>query len=157
MGEEVDNDEEDVVEVPKKPRLKGPINEYAVVGLSLPENREGNLKQQTLKNSISKERRDRVNDYLAFWAYKCSIPFNALTDPAFVAFCEQLGRYGQVSWVLVSSELLMALLILIVQGLYFNLLRSLMNLYVNSELGTCFLRVVNGSADTHSAEFILQF
>lgn len=32
-----------------------------------------------------------------------------------------------------------------------------MNLCVNSELGTVFLRAINGSADTHNAEYIFKF
>lgn len=121
-----------------------------------------------------------MNDYLAFWAYKCSIPFNALTDPAFTAFCEALGQYGPGYKTLTMYEYREPLLKRQVEKTNDKLKahrdwwekmgctivtdawtdrrgRSLMNLCVNSELGTCFLRVVNGSADTHSAEYILQF
>ncbi len=34
--------------------------------------------------------------------------------------------------------------------------RSLMNLCVNSEMGTIFLRAIDGSADTHTAEHVLR-
>lgn len=168
----ISGDQEDdvvVVEPLTNRQQRGPIDKYSVAGLSVI-----GKEQQTIKDSLSKKHRDNVSDYLAHWAYKCNISFNALNDPTFLAFTEALGQYGRGYKLPTRYECRESLLqihavktkenlevhrewwkkmgcTVMADGWTDRRGRSLMNLCVNSELGTVFLRTINGSADTHNA------
>lgn len=65
----------------KRQRTRGPMDNYKLVRID-PEIAktlmEGNLTQKAIKESFAKKERENVNEYVAHWAYKCGIPFNAL-------------------------------------------------------------------------------
>ena len=72
-------------------RKSGPIDKYVMpIDPSVP------LKkfQQNINDAIDKERSYKLGQYLARWIYKKNIPFNAVNDDDFKAFCEALGRFS---------------------------------------------------------------
>ncbi|XP_078158838.1 uncharacterized protein LOC144554393 [Carex rostrata] len=155
----------------KRLRLKKPVNL---------EKEKGVWKQQVIKDTYGKEQRDKVNDYLAFWAYKQGISFTSLADPDFLRFCEAVGQYGsgykpptryeyrvpllkrQVSKTNTSLEVHKEAwgkngCTLMTDAWTDRRSRSLMNLCVNSSKGTVFLKAIDASSESHTAEYILQF
>lgn len=80
-----EKEDQEILEIgPKRPRSKGPIDKFTdstldpEVAASL---REGEkIAQKSIMDSFAKEQRDKVNDYLAHWVYKCGISFNAVTE-----------------------------------------------------------------------------
>ena len=158
----------------KRSRLKKPVNSVNLV------KDKGSWKQQVIKDTYGKDLRDKVNDFLAFWVYKRGISFNSLTDPAFLRFCEAVGQYGSGYKPPTVYEYRMPLLqrqvaktidslqphkevwaktgcTLMTDAWTDRKNRSLMNLCVNSERGTVFLKAIDASSESHTAEYILDF
>ena len=168
-GEESDESKESEMDR-KRLRLKKPVKEVKGKG----------WKQQVIKDTYGKEQRDKVNDFLAFWAYKRGISFNSLVDPAFLRFCEAVGQFGSGYKPPTVHEYRMPLLkrqvlktnssldvhreawgkngcTLMTDAWTDRRSRSLMNLCVNSAKGTVFLKAIDASSESHTAEYILEF
>ncbi|KAK1261472.1 hypothetical protein QJS04_geneDACA001003 [Acorus gramineus] len=138
---------------------------------------KGKMRQTCIKETFAKDQRDRVLGYLAKWVYKAGLSFNSLMMNDFVAFCEAVGQYGPGFVPPSYHELSQTLLKKEVQNTKERLQshveewkrtgcsimtdawtdrkgRSIMNLCVNCILGTSFLRSIDASKESHTADYI---
>ncbi|TXG48199.1 hypothetical protein EZV62_027493 [Acer yangbiense] len=77
----------------KGPNFLGPIDKFAKsIGSFSVENRS--LRQQSINESLFKERTTIVQEYVAQWVYEVGIPFNAIDNDSFKAMVQAIGIFG---------------------------------------------------------------
>ena len=79
---------------PKKgPNFLGPMDKFAKsIGSCSVENKS--LRQQSINESLFKERTATVQEYVAQWVYEAGIPFNAINNDSFKAMVQAIGIFG---------------------------------------------------------------
>ncbi|CAA0812145.1 hAT transposon superfamily protein [Striga hermonthica] len=138
------------------------------------------MREQNINDAIWKERSNLVKDYFVDWAYEAGISFNANELDSFRLFSEALGQFGP-RWKPPSSyEMREPLLKKAVERTKLKVKphedewkksgcsimtdawsdrkrRSIMNLCVNSKIGTIFLSSKESSDISHTSEMIFEY
>ncbi|XP_019158581.1 PREDICTED: uncharacterized protein LOC109155351 [Ipomoea nil] len=165
----------------KPPRSLGPMDKFAS-GIN-PEpfmNFGKTLQQQRIDGAIWKERTTKVKEYICRWAYEAAIPFHAFEKDSFKMMLEAVGQFGpgvespsryEMSETFLKKEVDKVRESLkkheeewklngcsIMTDAWTNRKRrSVMNLCVNSNLGTIFLSSKECSLDSHTSQYIYEF
>nr|CAD1831681.1 unnamed protein product [Ananas comosus var. bracteatus] len=141
--------------------------------------RRGKDVQPTINEKLKEKERERTIEYIARWFYEAGIPFNAASLESFSLMLEAIGQYGRGLKAPTPYELRVPLLKKEVEETKAFLKthrdcweangcsimtdtwtdkrgRNLMNLVVNCELGTSFLRSIESSSEVHDGPFIFK-
>ncbi|XP_008670893.2 uncharacterized protein [Zea mays] len=139
-----------------------------------------NLRQQKISEHVMKERLHILKRYVARWMYVQGIPFNAINCDEFDQVLEAAGRFGPGAKKPYQHELREKLLheevedtkkmikdhaqewkktgcSLMTDAWTDQKRRSIMNICINSAIGTYFLESKEVSAELHTGEMIFQF
>ncbi|KAK2654654.1 hypothetical protein Ddye_014510 [Dipteronia dyeriana] len=156
-------------------RFANPINPDSSVS-----GKSKTMKQQSLNDTILKERTHACQRYVAKWVYQTGIPFNAIDNVCFLQMVEVIGRFGpsfkppsqwQLREPLLKEEFETTKEALKKQEQSWKVdgcsimtdawtdrkRRSIMNLCVNSKEGTTFLSSKYSSAEAHTGENIFKY
>ncbi|KAJ0680263.1 putative transcription factor/ chromatin remodeling BED-type(Zn) family [Helianthus annuus] len=156
----------------KESRSFGPINRF---GTS-----QGKNKQSNLNNVFKKEQMTRVKQYVCKWAYECAIPFHAFERDSFKQVVEAIGQFGPSFMPPTRYEMATTFLKKEVEDTKTCLKKfeeewkftgcsimtdawsdrtrkSIMNLCVNSKLGTVFLSSKECSDEAHTSANIFEY
>ncbi|KAK3218771.1 hypothetical protein Dsin_012741 [Dipteronia sinensis] len=138
------------------------------------------MKQQSLNDTILKERTHVTQRYVAKWVYQAGIPFNAIDNDCFLQMVEAIGQFGpsfkppsqwQLREPLLKEEFETTKEALKKQEQSWKVdgcsimtdawtdrkRRSIMNLCVNCKEGTTFLSSKDSSAEAHTGENIFKY
>nr|KAJ0228320.1 hypothetical protein LSAT_V11C100042390 [Lactuca sativa] len=123
----------------KVPNVMGPKDNYA--NLINPEEglKEGKGKNVDLNNIVRKQRILTVNKFISRWAYESVIPFHAFQRDSLKMMLEEWKEDG---------------CLIITNPLSDRKRRSIMNLCVNSKMGTVFLSSKECSGEAHTSQHI---
>ena len=161
----------------KRPRVVGAMDKFTTINPETSIGERMKMKQTSIEDPCLKEKRDRVNSYVADWFYEAGIPFHASSLKSFTMMVEAIGKYGPGYKPPNQYELGGPLLKKAVARTNENLQahrdawkkngcsimtdawsdrknRSIMNLCVHCELGTSFLRSINTAGASHTGEYI---
>ncbi|XP_031127519.1 uncharacterized protein LOC116029610 [Ipomoea triloba] len=165
----------------KPPRSLGTMDKFAS-GIN-PEpsmNLGKTMQQQRIDGALWKERTNRVKEYICRWAYEAALPFHAFERDSFKMMLEAIGQFGpgveSPSRYEMSETFLKREVDKVRESLKIHeeewksngcsimtnawtdrKRRSVMNLCVNSSLGTVFLSSKECSLDSHTSEYIYEF
>ncbi|XP_035830865.1 uncharacterized protein LOC118479311 [Helianthus annuus] len=159
----------------KPPRSFGPMDRFPTSQGS-----KGNVKQSNLSNVVKKEQMIRVKEYVCQWAYESAIPFHAFERDSFKTMVEAIGQFGpsfmppnryemgntflkkrvektknllkkyQEEWKYIGCSIM-------TDAWSDRTRRSIMNLCVNSKLGTIFLSSKECSDESHTSQNIFEY
>ncbi|XP_071699672.1 uncharacterized protein [Rutidosis leptorrhynchoides] len=170
----IDLDEmEDVLGHLKSARSFGPMNRFTTFD-------KGKSKQSDLENVLRKEQLSIIKDYIARWFYECAIPFHTVEKDSFKLMMEAVGQFGPTIETPTRYELGEPLLkkeinrtkgvlkqyedewkatgcSIMTDAWTDRKRRSIMNLCVNSKLGTVFLSSKESSNVAHTKEHIYDY
>ncbi|XP_019157446.1 PREDICTED: uncharacterized protein LOC109154013 [Ipomoea nil] len=136
--------------------------------------------QQRIIEAFDKERVNRVKEYICRWAYESAIPFHVIEKDSFKLMIEAVGQFGPGAQTPNRYELSETYLKKEVDRVRDSLKehealwkengcsimtdawtdrkrRSIMNLCVNSRLGTVFLSSKECSNEAHTSQFIFEY
>ncbi|GJV26183.1 putative reverse transcriptase domain-containing protein [Tanacetum coccineum] len=165
----------------KEPNVFGPMDNFANTV-----NPEQSLKKKVkgknveLSNSIRKERMWMTKKYVARWAYESAIPFHAFEKDSFKMLLEVVGQFGpglppptryELSTPLLKEEVERTKNLvkrnekewkdegcsIMTDAWSDRKRRSIMNLCVNSRMGTVFLSSKECSGEAHTSEYIYEY
>ncbi|KAK9047863.1 hypothetical protein SSX86_033175 [Deinandra increscens subsp. villosa] len=140
----------------------------------------GKSKNENLSSVFRKEQMIRVKEYICRWAYECAIPFHAFERDSFKLMLEAVGQFGrgvepptryEMGETYLKKEVERTKTFLtpfkdewkssgcsIMTDAWSDIKRrSIMNLCVNSPLGTVFLSSKESSDDAHTSEHIHEY
>ncbi|CAA0816157.1 hAT transposon superfamily protein [Striga hermonthica] len=165
----------------KESHSLGPMDRFATtINPEASLNVAKTMREQNINDAIWKERSNLVKDYFVDWAYEAGISFNATELDSFRLFSEALGQFGP-RWKPPSSyEMREPLLKKAVERTKLKVKphedewkksgcsimtdawsdrkrRSIMNLCVNSKMGTIFLSSKESSDVSHTSEMIFEY
>ncbi|XP_019171429.1 PREDICTED: uncharacterized protein LOC109166984 [Ipomoea nil] len=177
----IDVDELQESEQMRPPRPIGPMDKLAnqinpEISLS---SRRGPAQQRIIE-AFDKERVNRVKEYICRWAYEAAVPFHVLEKDSFKLMIEAAGQFGPGAQTPNRYELSETYLKKGVDRVKDSLKehealwkqngcsimtdawtdrkrRSVMNLCVNSRLGTVFLSSKECSSEAHTSQFIFEY
>uniref|UniRef100_A0A1J3J4Q8 DUF659 domain-containing protein n=1 Tax=Noccaea caerulescens TaxID=107243 RepID=A0A1J3J4Q8_NOCCA len=161
----------------KSPHFQGLMDNFATT-INPEATSAGQKRQQSIHDAISKEKSHQVHQYR--WIYNSNIAFNAIDNDDFRLFCEALGQFGpgwqpptqyQLREPLLNEEHKRTKEKLknmeeewekegcsVMTDEWTDMKRrSIMNLCVNSRLGTCFLSSKDSSKDSHTGEYVFEY
>ncbi|XP_020113282.1 uncharacterized protein LOC109727555 [Ananas comosus] len=141
--------------------------------------RRGKNVQPTINEKLKEKERERTIQYIARWFYEVGIPFNAASLESFSLMLEAIGQYGRGLKAPTPYELRVPLLKKEVEETKAFLKThrdcweahgcsimtdawtdkrgwNFMNLVVNCELGSSFLRSIDSSLEVHVGPFIFK-
>ncbi|KAI7739061.1 hypothetical protein M8C21_005220 [Ambrosia artemisiifolia] len=161
----------------KEPRTFGPFDGFACSSSKgVKENRE----QSNLNNVAHEEEIIRVKEYICEWAYQCGIPFHAFETDSFKTLMEAIGEFGpdvipptscemggtfldeavertktslkkyEEEWRFIGCSV-------VIDAWFDGQRRKIMNLCVNSKLGTVFLSSKECLDGAHTSENIFEY
>ncbi|GJS65228.1 hypothetical protein Tco_0679792 [Tanacetum coccineum] len=165
----------------KEPNVFGPMDNFANTV-----NPEQSLKKKVkgknveLSNYIRKERMYMTKKYVARWAYESTIPFHAFEKDSFKMLLEVVGQFGpglppptryELSTLLLKEEVERTKNLvkrnkkewkdegcsIMTDAWSDQKRRSIMNLCVNSRMGTVFLSSKECSSEAHTSEYIYEY
>nr|KAJ0214084.1 hypothetical protein LSAT_V11C400215160 [Lactuca sativa] len=164
----------------KAPNVIGPMDTYA--NKINPEEalKKGKGKKVDLNDIVRKDRILACHKFISRWAYKTSISFHALEDDSFKMMLEVIGQFGtgippptrySLSDPLLKLEVERTKFLLkrneeewkeigcsIMTDAWFDRKRrSIMNLCVNSKMGTMFLSSKECSSEAHTSQHIFDY
>ncbi|XP_071695283.1 uncharacterized protein [Rutidosis leptorrhynchoides] len=172
-----DRDEMEVIFGEMKSRLFGPMDRFTSTE-NVPDKGKG--KQAKLDNLMRKEQVILLKEYVCRWAYQCAIPFNAIDNDSFRSMAEAFGRFGsnpptpsryelgetylkkevertkdllkrnQDEWKMTGCSIM-------TDAWTDRKKRSIMNMCVNSKLGTVFLSSKECSGEAHTSRYIFEY
>ncbi|KAK3221712.1 hypothetical protein Dsin_008737 [Dipteronia sinensis] len=183
IGCEEDLEEMEGLGPRKTSKLLGPMDKFANPinpNSSASGKSRNTMKQQSLNDTILKERTHVTQRYVAKWVYQAGIPFNAIDNDCFLQMVEAIGQFGpsfkppsqwQLRELLLKEEFETTKEALKKQEQSwkvdgFSIMtdawtdrkkRSIMNLCVNCKEGTTFLSSKYSSAEAHIGENILKY
>ncbi|XP_019152269.1 PREDICTED: uncharacterized protein LOC109149078 [Ipomoea nil] len=177
----IDVDELQESEQMRPPRPIGPMDKFAnqinpEISLS---SRRGPAQQRIIE-AFDKEMVNRVKEYICRWAYEAAVPFHVLEKDSFKLMIEAAGQLGPGAQTPNRYELSETYLKKEVDRVKDSLKehealwkqngcsimtdawtdrkrRSVMNLCVNSRLGTVFLSFKECSSEAHTSQFIFEY
>lgn len=181
LDEDIEEDEDLASIGSKRPRKLGPMDRYRSTidpETSLETRRKTG--QQNIHDALWKQRTEEVHQFLARWVYEAGIPFHSISHDSFERFVEAVGQFGpgykpptqyQLREPLLKKEVEKTKQSLKVQEEEWEKTgcsimtdawtdrkrRSIMNLCVNSRVGTSFLSSKEDSAESHTAEHIFEY
>ncbi|KAK3228896.1 hypothetical protein Dsin_000777 [Dipteronia sinensis] len=157
-------------------KFANPINPNS----SASRNSRNTMKQQSVNDTILKERTHVTQRYVAKWVYQVSIPFNVIDNDCFLQMVEAIGRFGpsfkppsqwQLREPLLNGEFETTKDALKKQEQSWKVdgcsimtdtwkdrkMRNIMNLCVNCKEGTTFLSPKDSSAEAHTCGNIFKY
>ncbi|XP_071687298.1 uncharacterized protein [Rutidosis leptorrhynchoides] len=173
MTSPIDLDESEEFEGSKPQRSYGPIDRFTTFD-------KGKSKQTNLDSVMRKESADRLDAYIARWAYQHAVPFNAVDNDEFVCILEAAGHHGpngkppsryhlgepllkkevdrtktrmkryEDDWKISGCSIM-------TDAWSDRNRRSIMNLCANSSLGTVFLTSKECSDEAHTSDYIYKY
>ena len=176
-----DEDELEELGSKKPPRTLGPIDKFASsISPEICLSSRMTQRQQNISEALFKERTHTVQGYCARWVYEAGIPFNAIDHDSFKLFMEAVGQFGprfkapnqyQLREPLLKEEVdrMKELLkkheeewaqngcSIMTDAWTDRKRRSIMNLCVNSSMGTVFLSSKEASDEAHTSELIFEY
>ena len=176
-----DEDELEELGSKKPPRTLGPIDKFASsISPEICLSSRMTQRQQNISEALFKERTHTVQGYCARWVYEAGIPFNAIDHDSFKLFIEAVGQFGprfkapsqyQLREPLLKEEVdrMKELLkkheeewaqngcSIMTDAWTDRKRRSIMNLCVNSSMGTVFLSSKEASDEAHTSELIFEY
>ncbi|XP_031101802.1 uncharacterized protein LOC116005702 [Ipomoea triloba] len=181
MSNPIDVDEVQQFGPLKPPRPIAPMDKFA--NQINPESSLSSGKgtaQQRIIQAFDKERENRVKEYVCRWAYETAIPFHAFEKDSFKLLLEAVGQYGpgfhgpnryEMSETFLKKEVDRVKEGLKVHEAEWKLngcsimtdawtdrkRRSVMNLCVNSRMGTVFISSKECSIEAHTSQFIFEY
>ncbi|CAH1449265.1 unnamed protein product [Lactuca virosa] len=164
----------------REPYVIGPMDNFANTLNPEESLKSGKGKKVDINNAIRKERISTVKSFIGRWAYECAIPFHAFEKDSFKMMVEVIGQYGTGLPTPTRYELSNTILKKEVERTK-NLVkkneeewkqdgcsimtdawsdrkrRSIMNLCVNSKMGTVFLSSKECSDEAHTSQHIYEY
>ncbi|XP_019178098.1 PREDICTED: uncharacterized protein LOC109173322 [Ipomoea nil] len=177
----IDVDELQQFGLVKPPHQIGPMDKFAnQINHECSSSSGKGKAQQRIIEAFDKERGNRVKEYICRWAYEAAIPFHAFERDSFKLLLEAIGQYGpgaqgpnryEMSETYLKKEVDRVREALKVHEAEWKLngcsimidawtdrnRRSIMNLCVNSRLGTIFLSSKECSIEAHTNQFIFEY
>ncbi|KAK2648211.1 hypothetical protein Ddye_015700 [Dipteronia dyeriana] len=183
IGCEEDSEEIEGLETRKTSKLLGSMDKFANPinpNSSASGKSRNTMKQQSVNDTILKERTYVTQRYVAKWVYQTGIPFNAIDNDCFLQMVEAIGQFGpsfkppsqwQLREPLLKEEFETTKETLKKQEQSWKVdgcsimtdawtdrkRRSIMNLCVNCKEGTTFLSSKDSSAEAHIGENIFKY
>ncbi|KAK9071810.1 hypothetical protein SSX86_008239 [Deinandra increscens subsp. villosa] len=168
-------DLDDSFGVLKEGRTFGPMDSFTTF-----KGKKECSKQSNLNNVVRKEQLIRVKEYICRWAYECAIPFHAFERDSFKLMMEAIGQFGpnaepptryEMGETYLKKEVEKTKASLTTYQDEWKFLgcsimtdawsdrnrRSIMNLCVNSKLGTVFLSSKECSNEAHTSKHIFEY
>ncbi|XP_025819127.1 uncharacterized protein LOC112895392 [Panicum hallii] len=162
-----------------QPRAVGPMDKFTMPMDSSSLGSSRNLHKQKISEHIKKERLHKLKRYIARWMYVQGIPFNAINCDEFDQVLEAAGRFGPGAKKPYQHELREKLLHEEVEDTKKMVIdhaqewastrcsimtdawtdqkrRSIMNMCVNSCVGTSFIESKEVSAEAHTGQMIFE-
>ncbi|KAJ9553011.1 hypothetical protein OSB04_017056 [Centaurea solstitialis] len=157
----------------KPPRSFGPMDKFATMTKS-----EGKSKHEdAISSVVRKEMMIRAKEYICRWAYECAIPFHAFGKDSFKRAAKAIGQYGprlppptryemgdtylkkevektKSTLKKYQDEWKSSGCTIMTDAWSDRKRRSIMNLCVNSRLGTVFLSSKEFSDVAHTSEYV---
>ncbi|GKB29831.1 putative transcription factor/ chromatin remodeling BED-type(Zn) family protein [Tanacetum coccineum] len=164
----------------KEPSFFGPMDNFANIVNPEQSLERGKGKKVELSNAIRKERMWMTKKYVARWAYESAIPFHAFEKDSFKMLLEVVGQFGpglppptryELSTPLLKEEVERTKNLvkrnekewkeigcsIMTDAWSDRKRRSIMNLCVNSRMGTVFLSSKECSGEAHTSEYIYEY
>ena len=164
----------------KEPNVFGPMDNFANTINPEQSLKKGKDKNVELNNSIRKERIWAAKKYVARWAYKSAIPFHAFENDEFKMLLEVVGQFGpglppptryELSTPILKEEVERTKnsvkrneeqwkeegCSIMTDAWSDRKRRSIMNLCVNSRMGTVFLSSKECSGEAHTSQMIYEY
>ncbi|GJY62427.1 hypothetical protein Tco_0463084 [Tanacetum coccineum] len=164
----------------KEPNVFGPMDNFANILNPEQSLEKGKGKKVELSNAIRKERMWMTKKYVARWAYESAIPFHAFEKDSFKMLLEVVGQFGpglppptrhELSTPLLKEEVERTKNLvkrnekewkeigcsIMTDAWSDRKKRSIMNLCVNSRMGTLFLSSKECSGEAHTSEYIYEY
>ncbi|GJU68505.1 putative transcription factor/ chromatin remodeling BED-type(Zn) family protein [Tanacetum coccineum] len=164
----------------KEPNVFGPMDNFANILNPEQSLEKGKGKKVELSNAIRKERMWMTKKCVARWAYESTIPFHAFEKDSFKMLLEVVGQFGpglppptryELSTPLLKEEVERTKNLvkrnkkewkdegcsIMTDAWSDQKRRSIMNLCVNSRMGTVFLSSKECSSEAHTSEYIYEY
>ncbi|CAI9299539.1 unnamed protein product [Lactuca saligna] len=164
----------------REPYVIGPMDNFANTLNPEESLKSGKGKKVDINNAIRKERISTVKSFIGRWAYECAIPFHAFEKDSFKMMVEVIGQYGtglptptryELSNTILKKEVERTKNLVkkneeewkqdgcsIMTDAWFDRKRrSIMNLCVNSKMGTVFLSSKECSDEAHTSQHIYEY
>jgi hypothetical protein len=158
----------------KPSKFFGPIDRFAKVVDKC------TSKQANLSNVIRKEQMNAYKEYICRWVYECAIPFHVFERDSFVKVMQAVGQFGpngppptryEMGDTFLKKEVertksLMTKYeeewervgcLIMTDAWSDRKRRSIMNLCVNSKLGTVFIGAKDCSDNAHTSDYIFEY